>query len=190
MEKTKTKKTKLVKLVDEEWREIPGSEGIYFISNYGRIKSYRRDRKDGRIMKLTTVKGFYCTNLKLYGKYKSYLVHKLTAQVFLEKSSPLHERVCHIDWNIRNNHISNLAWITKVENYARVMKHLNDINRSKPGKFAPFTKLKTDDVRQIKIMLQRGIKQKMIAKLFAVSEMQITRIKKGVNWAEVVVEDK
>jgi DNA invertase Pin-like site-specific DNA recombinase len=47
------------------------------------------------------------------------------------------------------------------------------------------TKLKPEDVRQMKQMLKRGVKQNVIAKLFAISEMQVTRIKRNENWAAI-----
>ena len=174
---------------DEQWKEIDGSEGIYFISNYGRIKSFTRDKINGRIMKPAQVKGFATINIKLHGKQKTYLLHKLLAQTFIPNSDPNATYVIHIDFNVQNNHVSNLAWVSRQESYSRVMKHLNDINKSTPGKMMPYSKLKPDDVKAIKSMLIKGVKQKIIAKMFCVSEMQITRIKRGDNWPEIVVNE-
>ena len=189
MKKAGIKDKKLTKHTDEEWREVSDSNGLYFVSNYGRVKSMVRDPEKGRIMKQSQVKGFYCINIKRNGKYCSFLVHKLVAEAFVNKTSDLHTFVTHLDNNVSNNQISNLAWITREENYTHVMTLLNAFNRSRPGKFAPYSKLKTDDVRHIKGMIQLGVKQKVIAKMFCVSEMQITRIKQGVNWAEIIVDE-
>ena len=65
------------------------------------------------------------------------------------------------------------------------MKHLAEINKNSPGKMMPYSKLKAEDVKVIKTMMAKGIKQKIIARMFCISEMQITRIKQGVNWPEV-----
>ena len=46
-------------------------------------------------------------------------------------------------------------------------------------------KLDVSQVEQIKAMLERKVKGKLIAKMFKVSEMQITRIKRGENWGNV-----
>ena len=46
-------------------------------------------------------------------------------------------------------------------------------------------KLDVSQVEQIKAMLERGVKGNLIAKMFKVSEMQITRIKRGENWGHV-----
>ncbi len=189
MKKPENKERKLIKLKDEEWKEIDGTKGLYFVSNYGRVKSFVRDSEKGRFMKQSQVKGFLCINIKRDGKYCSFLVHKLVAEAFVEKLSHKHTFVSHIDNNIKNNKASNLSWITREENYVRVMGLLNNFNRNRPGKFAPYTKLKAEDVRHIKGMILLGVKQKVIAKMFCVSEMQITRIKQGVNWSEISLDD-
>jgi hypothetical protein len=185
MKKGEKKNKQAISYDDEIWKEIPGTGGVYQISNYGRLKSFRRDSKEGKIMKLAQVKGFRTANIKINGKYKSCLVHKLVAEAFIPKPSEQHTYITHIDDNIENNHVSNLKWITRSENYKKVIKHLEDANKNRPGKFAPYSKLSIEDVRHIKSMLHLGVKQKVIAKMFCVSEMQITRIKKGINWAEV-----
>lgn len=172
-------------LVNEVWKEVTGSDGLYQVSNCGRAKSFVRDKVRGRLMRLAQVKGFLTINLKLYGKHKTYLIHKIVADLFCEKPSPEHTFVSHIDWNIQNNHFSNLRWVTRVENYKRVMTHLNEVNKNRPEKIITYSKLKVEDVKLIKAMLQRNVKQNMIAKMFCVSEMQITRIKRGINWASV-----
>ena len=46
-------------------------------------------------------------------------------------------------------------------------------------------KLDTSQVGHIKAMLERGVKGNLIAKMFQISEMQITRIKRGENWGYV-----
>jgi hypothetical protein len=189
MKQSEGAKRKLTRLKDEEWREISGTKGLYFVSNYGRVKSFVRDGDKGRLMKQSQVKGFLCINIKREDKYCSFLVHKLVAEAFVEKSTELHTFVSHLDKNVKNNKSSNLVWITREENYTKVMELLNNFNRNRPGKFAPYTKLKAEDVRHIKGMIQLGVKQKVIAKMFCVSEMQITRIKQGVNWSEINVEE-
>ena len=46
-------------------------------------------------------------------------------------------------------------------------------------------KLKESDITLLKSMLQRGVVQAKIAKMFCISEMQVTRIKRGENWGHV-----
>jgi hypothetical protein len=170
---------------DEIWKEINGSDGLYFISNYGRIKSFTRDKEKGRLMRPAKVKNFLTINIKLFGRQKTFLIHKLVAETFIKRPKIENNYVIHIDFNVQNNHVSNLTWVSRQESYARVMQHLSDINKSNPGKMMPYSKLKAEDVKVIKSMINKGIKQKIIAKMFCISEMQITRIKRGDNWPEV-----
>ena len=76
--------TNLRKMDDEIWKELTFPDKKYEISNYGRVKSYCYDQVEGRIVKLGNIKGFFNVSLRVDGKKRSYLVHKLTAEAFIE----------------------------------------------------------------------------------------------------------
>lgn len=175
---------KLRKLEDEEWREIPFTDKRYQVSNYGRVKSFCYDTVNGRIIKPGVIKGFYNVSLRVDGRKKSFLVHKLAAEMFIPKDNENQSVVIHLDWNKTNNHISNLQWVTKEESYKRMHKVLQEA-RKKTGKVVTSSKLTPEDVAALKGMLQKGVRQNVIAKLFAVSEMQVSRIARNENWAEI-----
>ncbi len=65
------------------------------------------------------------------------------------------------------------------------MPRLQEINKIKNKGIIRNSKLKPDDVKVLKGMLEKGIKQNVIAKLFSISEMQVTRIKRGENWSMI-----
>jgi len=65
------------------------------------------------------------------------------------------------------------------------MPRLQEINKIKNKGLIRNSKLKAEDVKVLKSMLEKGIKQNVIAKLFSISEMQVTRIKRGENWAHI-----
>jgi DNA-directed RNA polymerase specialized sigma subunit len=180
----KDKGRKLRKLEDEEWRDIPFTDKRYQVSNYGRVKSFCYDQVNGRIVKPGNIKGFYNVSLRVKGKKRSYLVHKLTAELFIPKENDLQDVVIHLDWNKTNNHVDNLQWVTKEESYRRMHKVLQEA-RKKAGKIVTSSKLTPEDVKVLKGLLQKGVKQNLIAKLFAISEMQVSRIARNENWAEV-----
>ena len=97
----------------EEWKPVKGYEGLYEVSNLGRVKSlnYRRTGKE-EIMKVWNDScGYLLVKLHKDGKCKYYTVHRLVAQTFLENPNNLPE-VNHIDENKENNKASNLEWCT------------------------------------------------------------------------------
>ncbi len=164
------KDQKLRKLEDEEWREIPYTDKHYQVSNFGRVKSFCYDCVNGRINRPGVIKGFYNVSLRVNGKKKSFLVHKLAAEIFIPKDNQMLSVVIHLDWNKTSNHKSNLQWMTREESYKRIHKVLQESKR-KAGKVVTSSKLSSGDVAALKGMLQKGVRQNVIVKQFAVSEM-------------------
>jgi hypothetical protein len=175
---------RLRKLNDEVWKEIPYTDYKYEVSNYGRVKSYYTKGGIGKVLNPSKIGGFYVVSLKYQGKSKHFLVHKVVAELFVPKESKDQTVVIHLDWNKQNNYYTNLQWATKKTSYERMHKRLRE-ERLKRGQLVTYSKLKPEEVALIKSMLGRGIRQKMIAKMFCVSEMQITRIKRGENWKNI-----
>lgn len=110
----------------EEWRDIPGYEGLYQASDHGRIRSVShliRANKDGGIRYTEAgIKrlipgwhGYMWVSLCKDGKSKTHSVHQLVAITFIENPDNL-PAVNHIDADKTNNHISNLEWVTTQEN--------------------------------------------------------------------------
>lgn len=109
-----------VKKMIEEWRDIPDYEGLYQVSNMGRIKSLDRRIKrtsttkrnwKGRIMKLAETRGYYTIQLSKNGKVKIHGVHRLVAFAFIENPNN-YPVINHKDENPLNNHVDNLEWCT------------------------------------------------------------------------------
>ena len=182
------KPKKLKKLEDEEWLVVPDSNGRYYVSNYGRIKSFAYDKKDGIIMGCAEIKSFKCVQLMINKLPKRYYVHKLVAELWIPKPSDEYNCVMHIDRNLRNNHIANLKWITQEERHRFTGEYLREVysDPNRP-KNINRSKLRESDIIHLKTMLQRGVTQVAIAKMFCISEMQVTRIKRGENWGHIKV---
>lgn len=119
----------------EEWKDIIGYEGLYKVSNLGRIKSLKREvkRKTGnyiakeKILKQMKLKnGYLRVGLYKDKVYKVYFVHRIVALAFL-KNPNNHPEVNHIDENKENNMVKNLEWVTREDN----VKHGTKIERCK-----------------------------------------------------------
>lgn len=101
----------------EIWKEIKEYEGIYKISNFGRVKSLPRKTtnqhgKNEIILKPSkNTSGYLQVNLNKNGKDKNVLVHKLVAETFINNTNNL-PYINHKDENKTNNYVSNLEWCT------------------------------------------------------------------------------
>ena len=103
----------------EIWKDILGYEGLYQVSNFGRVRSLDRIVKEkngknkflkGKILKYILVYGGYMVvRLSKNGILKNYYVHRLVAQAFLDNPDNL-PCVNHKDENPQNNVVSNLEW--------------------------------------------------------------------------------
>lgn len=128
----------------EIWKDIAGYEGLYQVSNFGRVKSLPRtvtytricnnkeqnviSHHSGRIMSLPTNGAGYIHVPITRGKNMQ--VHRLVAEAFIPnpENKPF---VNHIDGNKTNNRVDNLEWVTNREN----QRHAIDVLGRKPGEY-------------------------------------------------------
>lgn len=101
----------------EIWRDIDGYEGLYQVSNTGKVRSLNYKRTGHyKILKTTkNHKGYLSVGLYRNNKKESVLVHRLVCKTFI----PNPENKPHIDHinTIRDdNRIENLRWVTPKEN--------------------------------------------------------------------------
>jgi hypothetical protein len=124
--------------MQEEWRDIKGYEGLYQISNLGRVKSLPKKRINGtnfyiqkeciKKLQLKTNRYLGCTLVKNH-KLKNVLVHRLVAETFIANPNK-YDQVNHIDCNKLNNSVANLEWCTQEMNLEHA-KQNNLLNKSK-----------------------------------------------------------
>lgn len=105
----------------EIWKDITGYEGLYQVSDQGRVKSLERKDCLGRIVKERILKstptnnGYLLVALCDGGKPKTLTVHRLVCQAF-HKNPEDKPEVNHIDEDKTNNNAVNLEWCTREEN--------------------------------------------------------------------------
>jgi hypothetical protein len=106
----------------ETWKSIEEFEGLYEISNYGRIKSFQKNKRSGYILKVINSSGWYLSTSLIKDKIrKTYRIHRLVAKAFI--SNPDNKsQVNHKDGNKQNNNVQNLEWVTPSENIQHAIK--------------------------------------------------------------------
>lgn len=116
---------------DEEWREIPGYEGEYEASSWGRVRSVDRidrrghRRKSKMLRPHTNSNGYNLVSLSTDGGQQNHLIHRLVAVTFLgEIPSPTHQ-VNHKDGDKQHNRPENLEWVTPLENIRHAIETLH-----------------------------------------------------------------
>lgn len=92
--------------MEEIWKDIEGYEGLYQISNLGRVKSL----KTNKILKYCISKtGYAYSSLTKNKIIKQKSVHRLVAKAFISNPDNL-EEINHKDENKLNNNVNNLEW--------------------------------------------------------------------------------
>lgn len=129
METEKNSSKHSEKVICEIWKDIQGYEGLYQISNYGRVRtvdrvSFQKHWQGGESKYLHKGKirtphmrknGYFSINLVKDRKQKTFNIHRLVALHFIPRVEGK-EYVNHIDADKTNNHVSNLEWCTQKEN--------------------------------------------------------------------------
>jgi len=116
----------------EIWKDIPGFEGSYQVSNHGRVKSLARkimykdgriwNKKDNIILKQSiNNKGYLFVNLSKKAIFHVLRVHKLVLNAFVP--NPENKPQCnHKDGIKINNYATNLEWVTNSENQIHAVR--------------------------------------------------------------------
>ncbi|WP_194385334.1 NUMOD4 motif-containing HNH endonuclease [Microbacterium sp. A18JL200] len=128
--------TPLLTPLEERWLPVPGYEGLYEVSDLGRVRSLdrvvmnggRRSNRTGRVLSPGRVPGannghqYPTVVLSRRGEHHTARVHRLVAESFCEGRAPGLE-VRHIDGDPTNNAATNLRWGTKSENQRDTTAH-------------------------------------------------------------------
>lgn len=174
----------------EEWREIPGYEGLYEASTEGRIRSLPRETlhhtgkviiRGGRVLKgCVAHRGYQRVSLSRDGKpYLSY-VHALVAAAFIGPRPP-GQLVRHFDGNPVNNRPTNLLYGTGVDNMADAAAH-GTLRRGENHNMAKLTEHQVRAIRR----LHRVHTYKHLAREFGVSVNQIDNIVNKKQWKHLL----
>jgi hypothetical protein len=160
----------------EIWKTIVGFKD-YQISNYGRVKSLKYNKK--KLLKSGVINSGYlivCLSNSKIKKFK--LIHRLIAHAFIPNADNK-PQVNHKDGNKHNNHIDNLEWVDHSEN----MKHAYRSGlHSMKGERNSNSTLKEKDILVIHCLYLNGMNQETIGILYNITHTMVSYIVNGINW--------
>ena len=107
----------------EIWKDISGYEGLYQISNFGRVKSlnYNHTKKEKVLCEKNHKSNYVTVMLCKNGENKNKSIHILVASAFIPNPNN-YPCVNHIDGNKKNNNVDNLEWCTHKQNVEHAIK--------------------------------------------------------------------
>lgn len=100
-----------IELKNEQWRDIDGYDGMYQVSDLGRVRSH----KSGEwkvMMAIKRLDGYLSVDLFKNGKKKHFLIHRLVAQAFIKNDDASKTIINHRNEIKSDNRVSNLEYCT------------------------------------------------------------------------------
>jgi hypothetical protein len=173
----------------EIWKDIEGYEGLYQVSNLGRVKSCKRKIKTKygviraykeRILKTNFDAESYgrvCLHKLNCGKLT--LVHRLVAEAFILNTTS-EENVLHKNGNPKDNRVENLYWGSQKDNAEDRERHRKAKNKLHHNcKFPEFI------IKTIKFLYRNGIKKPQLSRWFGIKYTTICSICSDRSWKHI-----
>lgn len=163
----------------EKWKDIPGWENMYAVSDHGRVKSYGRLK---RILKPGISKNGYPVVVLCRGlKTKTHTIHRLVLLAFVGPA-PLGYECCHYNGVRADARLTNLRYGTRSENHLDRHRHgtLPDFD----GEKSPSAKLTNAKVKWIRENYTR-FSSRAIGKKFGVGHTTVLSVIKNKTWRKL-----
>jgi hypothetical protein len=159
---------------DEQWRAVPGYEGLYEVSNEGRVWSHHKHRL---MVPDRNPNGYHYLLLYKDGRRRRFTVHRLVALTFIGPR-PERQEVCHQNGLRSDNRLSNLRYDTP---------HANNLEKWGQGTMphgeqhasAKLTAIAVLEIRR----LAAHFTQVQLAQRYGVSQQVISAIIRRKRWA-------
>ncbi len=187
---SKSGKKEPICFANETWRSVSyPTKTKYEVSNLGRVRSYFISSENPAIIKGVLQQGFvfldyFNTDVKRRLKVP---FHVVVGDHFINKSSPLHKHIIHLDFKKGNNVGNNLKWVTEAEMYEHNNRNTVAINAREKANAerTKGVKLTLVEVERIRKLLNDPLKKTSkirIAAMYGVAPMTIYRIQSGEIW--------
>ncbi len=168
-------------LQTEEWRSVPGRDGLYEVSNLGRVRSYlkrgnaiNKRRDTPKLINPSPAKGYPEVTLQGGTKYR---VHQLVLEAF-DGPCPSGLEGCHGDGDRTNNRKSNLRWDSHQANAADQVRHGRCyLRRGGPSGTKGTSRLPAEAISEIRTKYTpRSYSQRRLGREYGVSQSLINKI--------------
>ena len=172
----------------EIWKEIEGYEGVYFVSNLGRVKSVDHycpnrigsGKQTGRVLKpAKSKKGYLRVSLSKNKIKFNTSVHRLIALSFIPNPDNK-PQVNHINGIKDDNRIENLEWCTNRENIIHAIK--SNLSNFNYGEKHHSSKLSNNDVFKVRHLHKLGLTCKELAADYNVSQTAMSKILRNITY--------
>lgn len=174
----------------EIWKSVVGYEGLYEVSDLGRVKSLERKCSMGsgirtvpeRILSnCLDTKGYLQVNLYISNIRTTWKVHRLVALSFIDNPESK-ETINHINGVKTDNMVENLEWSTQKEN--TIHAHKTGLANGVKGSNHYKTTLSEKDIFDIKYTFSKktGIE---VAKMYGISAGSVSAIRVGKRWIDI-----
>jgi hypothetical protein len=180
--------------VTEEWRPVPGFEGLYEVSNLGRVRSLDRVtvqthfatgrpmavHRRGVLLRPGWFEGYAYVGFYRQGaKPTKRPVHQVVAEVFIG-ARPADRVTRHLDGDSTRNHANNLAYGTVQDNSDDMVAH----DGQAKGERVATAKLSAREIKEIRDA--RGtVRQVDISAQYGIGQSQVSAIQLGKSWRHV-----
>lgn len=172
---------------NEIWKDVPGYEGYYQISNFGEVrrsdKTYRRKLRIGGSLSNS---GYLLVGLSVKGKSKNYHIHRLVYLTF-KGAIPDGYDINHKNGIRTDNAPDNLECVTHADNMRHARAVLKTWDKPKERNYCGgYLKLTPEDVRDIRrLVANKEVSQRKLAIHYGVHDSTISLIVHRKMWGDV-----
>lgn len=164
----------------EEWRDVPGYEWLYRVSNQGQVFSVRANRL---LKPFSDTHGYFLVSLCTHGIERNERVHRLVLLAFVGPC-PDGMQGAHLNGKRTDNRIENLAWATQSENERHKILHGTQMY----GEGHRRSKLTVEQAAEAIQRHRAGESSYQIGRRFGVSSDAILKVVNGKTWTRALAE--
>lgn len=168
---------------EETWRDAPGYDGLYMVSDLGNVASLggRKGSEPFKVLRQSYMgSGYRKVTLRKNGAHVNASVHRMVAMAFVPnpENKPF---VNHIDGNKENNAASNLEWVNRSEN----AMHASRVLGRHGGGVCRSVKITESEAVEI---FKSDEPASAIARKYGISDTMVRRIKQRKAWREATCQ--